>query len=155
MPRRAASLTAATLRRRHGAGFEGEHSLSDYSKTFLDHYRRPRNLGDLDGADAVAILHDAKCGDILRLALALEGAHGGVRRVRVARFKAYGCAATIAVGSVLTELVAGKSLGELAALTERHLIEALDGLPAGRLHAALLGRDALRAAVARLPDPAP
>ncbi len=121
--------------------------MSDYSEIFLDHYRRPRNLGDLADADAIAIVHDDVCGDVLRLAVALEA---GDRRVAAARFKAYGCAATIAAGSMLTERVVGRTVDELTSLSADDLITALGGLPAGRVHAAVLAAEALRRALARL-----
>ncbi len=128
--------------------------MTDYSAVFLDHYRRPRNLGDLEEPDAVAIVHDDVCGDLLRLAAAIEpvrcarGSHR--RRIRSARFKAYGCAATIAVASVLTEMVTGRLVEDAAELTSDHLIAALGGLPPGRVHAAVLGAEALRAVIATI-----
>jgi len=124
--------------------------VSDYSNTFLEHYRRPRNLGDLAAPDAVAIVHDDACGDVLRIALSLDAGAGEEARIAAVRFKAYGCAATIAVGSVLSELVRGRSVREARAISEKDLIDALGGLPAGRVHAAILGREALRAAIGRL-----
>lgn len=124
--------------------------MSEYSETFLDHYRRPRNLGDLESPDAVAIVHDGTCGDVLRLAIAVRDEPDGSCRITAARCKAYGCAATIAVASVLTELLEGRRLADARSLGEQHLIEALDGLPPGRVHAAVLGRQALRAALAGL-----
>jgi NifU-like protein involved in Fe-S cluster formation len=129
--------------------------VTDYSETFLDHYRRPRNLGDLAAADAVALVHDAVCGDVLRLAVALDrdAAAGTALRgcIRDARFKAYGCAATIAVASVLTEAIIGRTVEEVESLGAGDLMSALDGLPPGRIHAAVLGGKALRAVLARLP----
>jgi NifU-like protein involved in Fe-S cluster formation len=128
-----------------------EQPLSDYSESFLEHYRRPRNLGDLAAPDAIAIAHDATCGDVLRLALKMHddvGAENG--RIRAMRFKAYGCAATIAVGSVLTELVTDRLVREAEGLTAAELVEALGGLPPGRVHAADLGCEALRMALGRL-----
>jgi nitrogen fixation NifU-like protein len=125
--------------------------VSDYSNTFLEHYRRPRNLGDLATPDAVAIVHDDSCGDVLRIALSLDGGAAGCERIAAVRFKAYGCAATIAVGSVLSELASGRLVQEARAISEGDLIDALGGLPAGRVHAAILGREALRAAIDRLP----
>ena len=125
--------------------------MSDYSAVFLDHYRRPRNLGDLDAPDGVALLHDGGCGDVLRLVVKLDGAaesadpHDAI--IRTARFKAFGCAATIAVGSRVTEMITGMSLRAAASLQVDDLVEALGGLPAGRMHAAILGREALRAAI--------
>jgi len=134
--------------------------VTDYSKTFLDHYRRPRNLGDLEGADAIAIVHDDVCGDVLRLAVTVDrpralggdaptGAEVGFR-VREARFKAFGCAATTAVASVLTEMLIGSTEKEIGRLGAADLIDALGGLPPGRVHSAVLGGEALRAVIERL-----
>jgi len=125
--------------------------VSGYSARFLDHYRRPRNLGDLDAPDGMGLLHDNTCGDLLRLVVRVEG-HGptdaaGDGTILAARFKAYGCAATIAVGSILTEMVTGMSLRAAAEISADDLAEALGGLPAGRLHAAVLGRAALCVAI--------
>lgn len=130
--------------------------MTDYSALFLEHYRRPRNLGDLDAPDGIALLRDDTCGDVLRLALRVGRDPGGEcpegTRIRAARFKAFGCAATIAVGSILTETVIGLPLREAAALRVADISEALGGLPAGRLHAAILGHQALRAAIERATD---
>ena len=121
--------------------------VSDYSATFLDHYERPRNLGDLGSPDAVAIVHDATCGDLLRLAVKLErgdrGAGAAASRIAAVRFKAYGCAATIAAASALTEMLAGRTLQEAAAIDQAAIVSALDGLPPRRLHAVGLALQAL------------
>jgi NifU-like protein len=130
--------------------------LREYSETFLEHYRRPRNLGDLDGADAIAIVREGVCGDVLRLAVILEPGSEvpdpSRGRIRAACFKAYGCAATIAVASVLTEAIIGATVEDAEGLGATDLVAALDGLPPGRLHAATLGSEALRAVLARLPN---
>ncbi len=140
--------------------------MSGYSEAFLEHYSRPRNLGDLDAPDAVAIVHSDKCGDMVRLAVAVEGGEGGAGgvwdeggedtgdvtagRIREIRFKAYGCAATIAAASAITELATGMLIEEARNLLLDDVIEALDGLPPGRIHAAVLGLEALQAALSRL-----
>jgi NifU-like protein involved in Fe-S cluster formation len=129
--------------------------VSDYSESFLDHYRRPRNLGDLEDSDVVAILHERSCGDMLRLALRIRTGATGDAVIDAARFKAYGCAAIIAVGSVLTEMVIGVSIARARELSEAELVDALGGLPAGRMHAAMLGREVLRAAIGRVIDSDP
>ena len=125
--------------------------MNQYSETFLDHYRRPRNLGDLVDSDVVAIVHNEVCGDVLRIAIALEpGVEGDRRRIIAMRFKAYGCAATIAVASVISEMVVGKRVVDIDAIGDDDVVAALDGLPAGRIHAVVLGRAALREAMAKL-----
>ena len=128
--------------------------MTEYSETFLDHYRRPRNTGDLDEPDAVAIVHNDVCGDVLRLAIMAEPAGETARRRIIAvRFKAYGCAATIAVASVISEMVVGKRVGEIEEIGNDDVVAALDGLPPGRIHAVALGRAALRDAISRLDKP--
>ena len=130
---------------------EDADSMNQYSETFLDHYRRPRNLGDLVDSDVVAIVHNEVCGDVLRIAIAVEpGVEGDRRRIIAMRFKAYGCAATIAVASVISEMVVGKRVVDIDAIGDDDVVAALDGLPAGRIHAVVLGRAALREAMAKL-----
>ena len=125
--------------------------MNQYSETFLDHYRRPRNLGDLVDSDVVAIVHNEVCGDVLRIAIAVEpGVEGDRRRIIAMSFKAYGCAATIAVASVISEMVVGKRVVDIDAIGDDDVVAALDGLPAGRIHAVVLGRAALREAMAKL-----
>ena len=123
--------------------------MNEYSEAFLEHYRRPRNLGDLDAPDAVAILHDDTCGDLVRLAVAVDGhedaGSSAAPRIREIRFKAYGCAATIAAASAITELAAGMLVEDARDLLTADVIEALDGLPPGRVHAAVLGLETLQA----------
>ncbi len=128
--------------------------MSDYSEIFLDHYHQPRNLGDLEDHDAVAIVHDATCGDLVRLAVKLDAARDDVpreqRTIAEARFKAFGCAAAIAVASAATELVVGKTVGEVEDIGEAALVEVVGGLPAGRMHAAAMVREAIREVIGRL-----
>ncbi|MFQ5745024.1 MAG: iron-sulfur cluster assembly scaffold protein [Acidobacteriota bacterium] len=124
-----------------------DHQVHDYSAILLDHYEQPRNLGDLPEADAVALVHNPVCGDILRLAVQVTAG-----RIVEARFKAYGCAAAIAAGSMLTEMLTGASLEEAGAIREADLIEALGGLPPMRVHAAVLGREGIRELLVRLRD---
>ena len=120
-------------------------------RTSLDHYRRPRNTGDLDEPDAIAIVHNDVCGDVLRLAITVEpDGETARRRIIAVRFKAYGCAATIAVASVISEMAVGKRVGEIEKIGDDDVVAALDGLPPGRIHAVVLGRAALRDAISRL-----
>ena len=124
---------------------------SDYSETLLDHYKRPRNLGDLDDADAVAIVHDDVCGDVVRLAVRVEPAtKPEERKITEARFKAYGCAAAIASGSIVTELLKGSTVEQAAAITDAAITEALGGLPPRRVHAAVLGREVVKSVLRQL-----
>ncbi len=110
-----------------------------YSDTFCDHLANPRNVGELVDADAAAELTNPVCGDRLRLSLRLcEG------RVEAARFLAYGCPPTLACGSALTEMLAGKTLAEAARITRQDITRALGGLPARKGHAAALAVETLQ-----------
>ena len=116
-----------------------------YSQKVLDHFEHPRNLGDLPGADAQVRLEHPVCGDIMTLAVKL--ADGTIGEVR---FRTRGCVAAIAAGSCLTEMVAGRSLAEAAALRREQLVVALDGLPNASIHATHLAMDALSQLLAQL-----
>lgn len=123
---------------------------SGYSATLLDHFHNPRNLGSLDEADAVALVRESRCGDILRLAARLRGG-----RIAEVRFKASGCAAAVAVGSRLTQLLTDTDPESARSLTRERIAEALGGLPPARAHAAALGETAVRELVERLLDEPP
>lgn len=114
-----------------------------------DHYRNPRNLGDLEAPDAVAIVHNPACGDMLRVAARVEDG-----RIVEVRFKAYGCAAAIAAASVMTELIEGTSLPEAASLKDEDITEVLGTLPPLKHHAVVLAREGAQQIVARLGEPA-
>ena len=116
-----------------------------YSETFKDHLAHPRNAGEFADADAVAEELNPVCGDRLRLSLRL---HDG--RIEAARFLAYGCPATLACGSALTELLKGMTTQEAAQLTRQQIIQALDGIPARKQHAAALALATLRTALAEM-----
>jgi nitrogen fixation protein NifU and related proteins len=110
-----------------------------YSDAVLDHFEHPRNVGELADADAEVRLEHPVCGDIMKLAVKL--ADGRIGQVR---FRTRGCVAAIAAGSCLTELIAGKSVTEAAALRREQLLEALGGLPEASTHATQLAMDALQ-----------
>jgi nitrogen fixation NifU-like protein len=116
-----------------------------YSEQLLDHFKNPRNAGELAGADATAEIENPACGDVLRLALK---ANAG--RISQARFKAKGCVAAIACGSALTELVVGKTFGEAGDLRREDLINAVGGLPQASTHATHLALEALSIALSRI-----
>jgi nitrogen fixation protein NifU and related proteins len=113
-----------------------------YSETFKDHLARPRNAGEIADADAAAEESNPVCGDRLRLSLRLRAG-----RVEAARFLAYGCAPTIACGSAPTEMLVGLTVERAARITRREIIEALDGLPKRKEHAAALAVETLHAAL--------
>jgi nitrogen fixation NifU-like protein len=111
-----------------------------FNPTVLEHFGNPHNAGDLPGATATVELSNPVCGDVMRLAVRLESG-----RIAVARFKTQGCVAAIAAGSALTDLLAGKSPAEAAAISTGEISDALGGLPSASMHAAQLCRDAVLA----------
>jgi NifU-like protein involved in Fe-S cluster formation len=113
-----------------------------YSSTFKDHIANPRNAGELANANAIGEETNPVCGDRLRLSLRVSGG-----RIQAASFLAYGCPPTLVCGSLLTELISGKTIEEAADLTRKDLLEALGGLPLRKHHAAALAIETLRAAL--------
>jgi nitrogen fixation NifU-like protein len=113
-----------------------------YSATFKDHLAHPRNAGDLPEATTVAEQTNPVCGDRLRLSLVVHN-----ERIEIARFLAYGCPPTLVCGSVLTELITGKTTSEAKQLTRADVLNAIDGLPSRKHHAAALAIEALNAAL--------
>ena len=116
-----------------------------YPERLLEHFRNPRNVGDLEPPAVSVEISNPACGDILRLSARFEEG-----RVAEARYKVRGCTASIAAGSALTVWLAGRTRDELAAFQPSIVDEALGGLPAESKHAAVLCRDAVRALLARL-----
>jgi NifU-like protein involved in Fe-S cluster formation len=115
-----------------------------YSATFKDHLAHPRNAGELPEANAVAEESNPVCGDRLRLSLKVHN-----DRIEAARYLAYGCPPTLVCGSVLTELIKGKTIAEAKNLTRTDLLNAIGGLPSRKHHAAALAIEALNAAVSQ------
>ena len=113
-----------------------------YSEKVMDHFMNPRNMGEIEGASGVGTVGNAKCGDIMRVYLAIED---GV--VKDAKFKTFGCGAAVATSSMATELVKGKTIEEALKITNRAVMEALDGLPPVKVHCSLLAEDAIHAAI--------
>ena len=116
-----------------------------YSEQVLEHFENPRNVGDLASADAAVRLEHPVCGDIMSLAVKLTDG-----RIGEVRFRTRGCVASIAAGSCLTEMIAGKSLAEAGALKREQLVEALGGLPNASIHATHLAMDALAQVLRKL-----
>jgi nitrogen fixation NifU-like protein len=117
---------------------------ADYNATVLDHYRNPRHVGDVPGSVATAQVGDPAHGDVLRVSLRIEAG-----RVAEARFRAFGCTAAIAAGSMTTVLVTGRSIDEAARLTNQEVAAALGGLPESKMHCSVLAEQAVREALAR------
>jgi nitrogen fixation NifU-like protein len=113
-----------------------------YSEKVMDHFANPRNVGEIENADGVGTVGNAKCGDIMRMYLKVE--NGIIQDVK---FKTFGCGAAIATSSMATEMVKGKTLKEALALTNKAVMEALDGLPPVKVHCSLLAEEAIHAAV--------
>jgi nitrogen fixation NifU-like protein len=113
-----------------------------YSATFKDHLAHPRNAGELPEATTVAEQTNPVCGDRLRLSLVVHN-----ERIEIARFLAYGCPPTLVCGSVLTELITGKTTSEAKQLTRADVLNAIGGLPSRKHHAAALAIEALNAAL--------
>ena len=113
-----------------------------YSQAFKDHIANPRNAGELPDANATAEETNPVCGDRMRLSLRIRDG-----RIEAARFLAYGCPPTLVCGSVLTELVVGRSIDEAMLLSRKDLVDALGGLPARKQHAAALAIETLHAAI--------
>jgi NifU-like protein involved in Fe-S cluster formation len=116
-----------------------------YSATFKDHLAHPRNAGELREASVVVEQNNPVCGDRLRLSLIVEN-----DRIEAARYLAYGCPPTLVCGSVLTELITGRTIAEVQNLTRAELLDAVGGLPSRKHHAAALAIETLNAAVSRL-----
>jgi nitrogen fixation NifU-like protein len=108
----------------------------------MDHFRNPRNVGKIDDADGVGEVGNAKCGDIMKIYLKIE--NGIIVDVK---FNTFGCGSAIASSSMATELIKGKPLSQALELTNKAVAEALDGLPAHKMHCSVLAEEAIRAAI--------
>lgn len=113
-----------------------------YSETVMDHFRNPRNVGVIEDADGVGEVGNAVCGDIMKIYLKIKD---GI--VSDVKFETFGCGSAIASSSMATELIKGKPLSDALQLTNKAVTEALDGLPAHKLHCSVLAEEAIRAAV--------
>jgi nitrogen fixation NifU-like protein len=113
-----------------------------YSEKVMEHFRHPRNVGVIEDADGVGEVGNAKCGDIMKMYLKIEG-----DTVVDAKFETFGCGSAIASSSMATELIIGKPLGEVAKLTNKAVAEALDGLPAYKMHCSVLAEEAIQSAL--------
>ncbi len=118
------------------------YNLGDYGAGALDHFRNPRNAGEIRNPDAVAVVENPACGDTMKLSLRIRG---GV--IRDAKFKTFGCGAAIATSSVATTLIRGMRLEEAAKITSQQVADALGGIPPAKRHCSMLAEEAIRAAV--------
>ena len=113
-----------------------------YSDKVMDHFKNPRNVGKIDDADGIGEVGNAKCGDIMKIYLKID--NGIISDVK---FNTFGCGSAIASSSMATELIKGKPLSEALELTNKAVAEALDGLPAHKMHCSVLAEEAIRAAI--------
>lgn len=113
-----------------------------YSEKVMDHFMNPRNVGEIDDASGVGTVGNAKCGDIMKVYLKIED---GV--VLDAKFKTFGCGAAVATSSMATEMIKGKTIKEAMEITNKAVMEALDGLPPVKVHCSCLAEEALHAAL--------
>lgn len=114
-----------------------------YSEKVMDHFQHPRNVGEIENASGVGTVGNAKCGDIMRIFLDIDDDEV----IRDCKFKTFGCGAAVATSSMATELVKGKTVQEALEVTNKAVMEALDGLPPVKVHCSLLAEEAIHAAL--------
>ena len=114
-----------------------------YSEKVMDHFTNPRNVGELADANGVGEIGNAKCGDIMKMYIRVE--NGIIADVK---FKTFGCGSAIATSSIATEMIMGKTIEEALQLSDKAVVEALDGLPAHKIHCSVLAEQSIKAAIA-------
>lgn len=117
--------------------------ILEYSEKVMDHFSNPRNVGEIENPSGVGTVGNAKCGDIMRMYLAVNEKNV----ITDCKFKTFGCGAAIATSSMATELVIGKTVQEAMNVTNKAVMEALDGLPPVKVHCSLLAEEAIHAAL--------
>lgn len=115
-----------------------------YSEKVMDHFTNPRNVGEIENASGVGTVGNAKCGDIMRIYLDIDEE---TKIIKDCKFKTFGCGAAVATSSMATELVIGKTIYEALEVTNKAVMEALDGLPPVKVHCSLLAEEAIHAAL--------
>ena len=113
-----------------------------YSEKVRDHFRNPRNLGKMDDADGIGEVGNAKCGDIMKMYIKVKD---GI--IEDVKFNTFGCGSAIASSSMATEMIKGKSIDDALELSNKAVVEALDGLPTHKIHCSVLAEEAVKAAV--------
>ena len=113
-----------------------------YSEKVMDHFKNPRNVGEIKDADGIGEVGNAKCGDIMRMYIKVKN-----NIITDVKFMTFGCGSAIATSSMATELIKGKPLDKALEITNQAVVEALDGLPAYKLHCSVLAEEAIKAAI--------
>lgn len=113
-----------------------------YSEKVLDHFSNPRNVGEIEDADGIGEVGNAKCGDIMKMYIKVDN-----DIITDVKFKTFGCGAAVATSSMATELIKGQPISEVLKLTNKAVVEALDGLPAVKLHCSVLAEQAIKSAL--------
>ena len=113
-----------------------------YSDKVMDHFQHPRNVGKLDDADGIGEVGNAKCGDIMRMYIKVKD-----DVITDCKFNTFGCGSAIATSSMATELIKGKPISEALELSNKAVVEALDGLPARKIHCSVLAEEAIKSAL--------
>ena len=113
-----------------------------YSEKVMDHFTHPRNVGVIENADGVGEVGNAKCGDIMKIYLKVDN-----NIISDVKFETFGCGSAIASSSMATEMIKGKSVDDALALSNKAVAEALDGLPAHKMHCSVLAKEAIKKAV--------
>ena len=114
----------------------------EYTEQVMDHFMHPRNVGEIENASGVGMVGNAKCGDIMKMYLRIED-----DIVQDVKFETFGCASAVASSSMATELIKGKPVAEALELTNKAVAEALDGLPAYKMHCSVLAEEAIQSAL--------
>ena len=114
-----------------------------YSEKVLDHFQNPRNVGELEGANGVGMVGNAKCGEIMQIFIRVNDDEV----IEDVSFKTFGCGAAVATSSMATEMIKGKTLDEALTLSNEAVVEALEGLPPVKIHCSVLAEEAVRAAI--------
>jgi nitrogen fixation NifU-like protein len=113
-----------------------------YSEKVMDHFSNPRNVGEIENANGVGTVGNAKCGDIMKMFLRIED-----NIVKEAKFKTFGCGAAVATSSMATEMIVGKTVEDALKISNQAVAEALDGLPPAKMHCSNLAEEAIKAAI--------
>ena len=113
-----------------------------YTETVMDHFMHPRNVGEIENADGVGQVGNAKCGDIMKMYLKIKDS-----KIDDVRFETFGCGSAIASSSIATEMIKGKTIDEALKLTNKAVVEALEGLPPIKVHCSVLAEQAVKAAL--------